>query len=98
MAVVLLEAGLAKLQTSFGADRIPDFHLLAKAEQSAKQQKLKVSYVVLALKRFETIDYLYLLNNHICLLILVRYGKTMLKDKKLPMAQQLKARKKFLRC
>lgn len=49
MAVVLLEAGLAKLQTSFGADRIPDFHLLAKAEQSARQQKLKVSYVVLAL-------------------------------------------------
>lgn len=42
MAVVLLEAGLAKLQTSFGADRIPDFHLLAKAEQSARQQKLKI--------------------------------------------------------
>lgn len=43
MAVVLLEAGLAKLQTSFGADRIADAHLLAKAEQSAKQQKLKVT-------------------------------------------------------
>lgn len=42
MAVTLLEAGLAKLQTSFGADRIQDAHLLAQAEQSAKRQKLKV--------------------------------------------------------
>ncbi|XP_034706766.1 ribonuclease TUDOR 1-like [Vitis riparia] len=42
MAVVLLEAGLAKLQTTFGADRMADAHLLAKAEQSAKQQKLKI--------------------------------------------------------
>ncbi|KAF6168723.1 hypothetical protein GIB67_013105 [Kingdonia uniflora] len=40
-ALTILEAGLAKLQT-FGADRIPEFHLLAQAEQSAKQQKLKV--------------------------------------------------------
>ncbi|XP_052182373.1 ribonuclease TUDOR 1-like [Diospyros lotus] len=42
MAVTLLEAGLAKLQTSFGTDRIPEAHLLAQAEQSAKRQKLKI--------------------------------------------------------
>ncbi|KAF2321361.1 hypothetical protein GH714_040435 [Hevea brasiliensis] len=42
MAVVLLEAGLAKLQTSFGIDRIPDAHLLEQAEQSAKKKKLKI--------------------------------------------------------
>ncbi|KAL3512036.1 hypothetical protein ACH5RR_024753 [Cinchona calisaya] len=42
MAVTLLEAGLAKLQTSFGTDRIPDAHLLVQAEQSAKRQKLKI--------------------------------------------------------
>ncbi|PKA54817.1 hypothetical protein AXF42_Ash000652 [Apostasia shenzhenica] len=42
MAAVLLEAGLAKFQTTFGVDRIPDAQLLAQAEQSAKQQKLKV--------------------------------------------------------
>ncbi|KAI7979273.1 Ribonuclease TUDOR 1 [Camellia lanceoleosa] len=40
-AVTLLEAGLAKLQMSFGTDRIPDAHLLMQAEQSAKRQKLK---------------------------------------------------------
>ncbi|OMO52308.1 hypothetical protein COLO4_37280 [Corchorus olitorius] len=42
VAVTLLEAGLAKLQTSFGTDRIPDAHLLEQAEQSAKRQKLKI--------------------------------------------------------
>ncbi|XP_044493022.1 ribonuclease TUDOR 1-like [Mangifera indica] len=42
MAVILLEAGLAKLQTSFGSDRIPDIHLLEQAERSAKSQKLKI--------------------------------------------------------
>ncbi|PIA40659.1 hypothetical protein AQUCO_02400015v1 [Aquilegia coerulea] len=42
MAVTLLEAGLAKLQTAFVADRIPDFYLLAHAEKSAKKQKLKI--------------------------------------------------------
>ncbi|XWS47726.1 hypothetical protein CRYUN_Cryun13aG0009400 [Craigia yunnanensis] len=42
MALALLEAGLAKLQTSFGGDRIPDAHLLEQAEQSAKRQKLKI--------------------------------------------------------
>ncbi|XP_027339745.1 ribonuclease TUDOR 1 isoform X2 [Abrus precatorius] len=42
MAITLLEAGLAKLQTSFGSDRIPDFQLLEQAEQSAKRQKLKI--------------------------------------------------------
>ncbi|KAF9618557.1 hypothetical protein IFM89_002252 [Coptis chinensis] len=42
VAVTLLEAGLAKLQTAFGANRIADAHLLALAEQSAKRKKLKV--------------------------------------------------------
>ncbi|ONK78188.1 uncharacterized protein A4U43_C02F15460 [Asparagus officinalis] len=42
MAVALLQAGLAKLQNSFASDRIPDAHILARAEQSAKQQRLKV--------------------------------------------------------
>ncbi|KAF5476474.1 hypothetical protein F2P56_003226 [Juglans regia] len=42
LAVPLLEAGLAKLQTSFGSDRIPDIHLLDQAEKSAKRQKLKI--------------------------------------------------------
>ncbi|KAL2347119.1 hypothetical protein Fmac_001119 [Flemingia macrophylla] len=42
VAATLLEAGLAKLQTSFGSDRIPDFHLLDQAEQSAKRRKLKI--------------------------------------------------------
>nr|DAD34032.1 TPA_asm: hypothetical protein HUJ06_004672 [Nelumbo nucifera] len=42
MAVTLLEAGLAKIQTSFGTDRIPDAHLLLQAEQSAKRQRLKI--------------------------------------------------------
>ncbi|KAF8390783.1 hypothetical protein HHK36_025311 [Tetracentron sinense] len=41
-AVTLLEAGLAKFQSAFGTDRIPDAHLLAQAEQSAKRQKLKI--------------------------------------------------------
>ncbi|CAI0449766.1 unnamed protein product [Linum tenue] len=42
MATVLLEAGLAKLQTAFGSDRIPEVHLLERAEQSAKKRKLKI--------------------------------------------------------
>ncbi|KAK8325340.1 hypothetical protein V6Z12_A11G046000 [Gossypium hirsutum] len=42
VAVTLLEAGLAKLQTSFGSDRIPDAHLLEQAELSAKRKKLKI--------------------------------------------------------
>ncbi|KAG9147424.1 hypothetical protein Leryth_025039 [Lithospermum erythrorhizon] len=41
MATPLLEAGLAKFQ-AFGADRIPDAHLLTQAEQTAKRQKLKI--------------------------------------------------------
>ncbi|KAL7152664.1 hypothetical protein ABFS83_04G113800 [Erythranthe nasuta] len=41
VAIPLLEAGLAKLQT-FGLDRIQDAHLLTQAEQSAKQKKLKI--------------------------------------------------------
>ena len=39
----LLEAGLAKMQTGFGADRIPEAHILEMAERSAKNQKLKVN-------------------------------------------------------
>ncbi|CAJ1974726.1 unnamed protein product [Sphenostylis stenocarpa] len=42
VAATLLEAGLAKLQTSFGSDKIPDFHLLEQAEAAAKRQKLKI--------------------------------------------------------
>ncbi|XP_073013136.1 ribonuclease TUDOR 1-like [Typha latifolia] len=42
MAATLLEAGLAKLQNSFGSDRVPDAHLLSQAEQSAKKQRLKI--------------------------------------------------------
>ncbi|XP_058195717.1 ribonuclease TUDOR 1-like [Rhododendron vialii] len=42
MSVTLLESGLAKLQTSFGTDRIRDAHLLLQAEKSAKRQKLKI--------------------------------------------------------
>lgn len=42
VAIELLEAGLARLQLSFGSDRIPDAHLLEQAEQSAKRQKLKI--------------------------------------------------------
>lgn len=53
LAVPLLEAGLAKLQTSFGGDRIPDIHLLDQAEKSAKRQKLKVrsrTFIILLIK------------------------------------------------
>ena len=45
MATVLLEAGLAKMQTSFGADRIVEAHILEQAERTAKNQKLKVTLV-----------------------------------------------------
>jgi len=48
MAVTLLEAGLARFQTSFGTDRIPDAHLLEQAEQSAKRQKLKVRSIIMS--------------------------------------------------
>ncbi|KAM0934780.1 putative micrococcal nuclease [Dioscorea sansibarensis] len=41
-AVPLLEAGLARLQSSFGSDKIADASLLARAEESAKRQKLKI--------------------------------------------------------
>lgn len=43
VATVILEAGLAKMQTSFGADRIVEAHILENAERSAKNQKLKVT-------------------------------------------------------
>ncbi|GAB2278323.1 Translin-1 [Dionaea muscipula] len=42
VALVLLEAGLARIQTTFGIDRIADGHLLVQAEELAKQQKLKI--------------------------------------------------------
>jgi staphylococcal nuclease domain-containing protein 1 len=48
MGVTLLEAGLAKFQTSFGTDRIPEAHLLEQAEQSAKRQKLKASCIIMS--------------------------------------------------
>ncbi|CAN8264740.1 unnamed protein product [Cochlearia groenlandica] len=41
-ATYLLETGLAKMQTGFGADRVPEAHLLELAERSAKNQKLKI--------------------------------------------------------
>ncbi|CAA0806834.1 TUDOR-SN protein 1 [Striga hermonthica] len=41
VAIPLLEAGLAKIQ-SFSIDRVPEAHLLIQAEQSAKQKKLKI--------------------------------------------------------
>lgn len=59
MGAVLLEAGLARLQTSFGSDRIPDFHLLEQAEQTARRQKLKVrkellwSYILINVSPFQ---------------------------------------------
>lgn len=43
-AVPLLEAGLARLQSSFGSDKIADANLLGRAEESAKRQKLKVGH------------------------------------------------------
>lgn len=46
VAATLLEAGLARLQTSFGSDRIPDAHILEQAERSAKAKKLKVSIII----------------------------------------------------
>jgi staphylococcal nuclease domain-containing protein 1 len=51
MASVLLEAGLAKL-SSFGLDRIPDASILTRAEQSAKQKKLKVTFLFLFLTKY----------------------------------------------
>ncbi|GER54141.1 staphylococcal nuclease domain-containing protein, partial [Striga asiatica] len=41
VAIPLLEAGLAKIQ-SFSIDRVPEAHLLIQAEQSAKQKNLKI--------------------------------------------------------
>ncbi|KAF8082319.1 hypothetical protein N665_0834s0010 [Sinapis alba] len=42
VATVLLEAGLAKMQTSFGADMIVEAHILEQAERTAKNQKLNI--------------------------------------------------------
>jgi endonuclease YncB( thermonuclease family) len=65
VAVTLLEAGLAKLQTSFGSDRIPDFHLLEKAEQSAKKEKLKVRRTKIMLEN-TTVLFLFTVLKVIC--------------------------------
>ena len=59
MGSVLLEAGLAKL-SSFGLDRISDAHVLTRAEQSAKQQKLKVPFAFLLEVYKRKNDYLLL--------------------------------------
>lgn len=59
MASVLLEAGLAKL-SSFGLDRIPDANVLMRAEQSAKQQKLKVTTSILELHKEKTCSHPFL--------------------------------------
>lgn len=99
MAVVLLEAGLAKLQTSFGADRMADAHLLAKAEQSAKQQKLKVIAYVLYM--FMYCSFCWFSIQRLCFLLsCFRYGRNMLRVKKLLIVQALKTtnRKKYSRC
>ena len=82
MAVTLLEAGLAKLQTSFGTDRIPDAHLLAQAEQSAKRQKLKVRIDCFSLVQFTTV--LQRVNVMMLINFLCRYGRTLLKERKFP--------------
>lgn len=66
-ATVLLEAGLAKMQTSFGADRIVEAHILEQAERTAKNQKLKVTsneWLVKKIICFKTCDLL----NHVDLL------------------------------
>lgn len=60
IGAVLLEAGLARLQTGFGADRIPDSQILSQAEQSAKLQKLKVCHCVMYL----VILNIMFVNNH----------------------------------
>ncbi|KAL0718316.1 hypothetical protein Bca4012_067638 [Brassica carinata] len=44
-ATFLLEAGLAKMQTGFGADRIPQAHLLEIAERSAKYYNFLANFV-----------------------------------------------------
>ncbi|CAM8936825.1 unnamed protein product [Rhodiola kirilowii] len=42
VAITLLEAGLAKFYMSFGSDKVPDTTLLKRAEEVAKEKKLKV--------------------------------------------------------
>lgn len=79
VAVALLEAGLAKFQTSFGTDRIPDAHLLEKAEQSAKRLKLKVR------NRTNLIHLLFVAETSYLNFFLLRFGRIMLKERKFPM-------------
>ena len=43
VSVLLLEAGLAKLQPFFSSERITEGHLLAQAEDRAKKSLLKVT-------------------------------------------------------
>ena len=90
VAISLLEAGLAKLQPSFGSDRIPDAHLLEQAEQSAKRQKLKVRSRTRCECRALVSEFLI----HF-FLFLFRSGKTMLRERKSPKTiQLLKANKR----
>lgn len=85
VAIPLLEAGLAKLQTSFGLDRVPEAHLLVQAEQLAKQKKLKVNIQFLHDSSF----WCSFANSFYC-----RYGRIMLRERKLPMVHLSKEDKK----
>ncbi|KAK7339770.1 hypothetical protein VNO77_20452 [Canavalia gladiata] len=62
VAITLLEVGLAKLQTSFGSDRIPDFYLLEQAKPSAQRQKLKSGNNLLKERRYPTVQQFASLN------------------------------------
>lgn len=85
MGSVLLEAGLAKL-SSFGLDRISDAYVLTRAEQSAKQQKLKVIFYFFScgIKKGKPVLTLHF----------SRYGRTMLRVKRLPMDPHLNLNKR----
>ncbi|KAK7323518.1 hypothetical protein VNO77_26995 [Canavalia gladiata] len=57
-----ISLALWKLQTSFGSDRVPDFHLLEQAEPSAKRQKLKSGKNLLKERRYPTVQQFASLN------------------------------------
>ncbi|KAG8388177.1 hypothetical protein BUALT_Bualt02G0098700 [Buddleja alternifolia] len=81
VAILLLEAGLAKLQTAFGLDRIQEAHLLVQAEQSAKQKKLKASFTT-GLLLYCCFVICYFAN-----IIYCRYGRNMSRERKFLMVQ-----------
>lgn len=84
VALSLVEEGLAKLQTSFGFDRIPDSHLLVRAEQNAKQQKKKVSTSFICAR----VDVRVIISIARVIFILstvLRFGRTTLKGRMFPM-------------